>query len=81
MRIYKERRLYFASSCEQCGKRFQSFKRAKIKGGLCRNCRMFKKYWAIEAGQEVLFETEVKPFGMYQVPGSITNLRQIKVKL
>lgn len=42
MRIYKERRLYFASSCETCGKRFQSFKRAKIKHGLCRKCRSHK---------------------------------------
>lgn len=38
-RTYKERRLYFSQGCECCGKRFQSFKRARIKNGLCRKCR------------------------------------------
>lgn len=51
MRIYKERRLYFASSCEGCGNRYQSFKRAKIKHGLCRKCRSKR----VEPGQDGLF--------------------------
>lgn len=38
-RQYKERRLYFSDNCEKCGNPFQSFKRAKIKHGLCRKCR------------------------------------------
>lgn len=38
-RVYKERRLYFAENCEKCGNQFQSFKRSKIKHGLCRKCR------------------------------------------
>lgn len=38
-RSYKERRLYFSQGCERCGRRFQSFKRARIKNGLCRKCR------------------------------------------
>lgn len=38
-RIYKERRLYFSQACERCGKRYQSFKRKRIKEGLCRKCR------------------------------------------
>lgn len=39
MKIYKERRIYFAEECIKCGNSFQSFKRAKIKRGLCRKCR------------------------------------------
>jgi len=38
-REYKERRLYFNNDCDKCGKIFQSFKRSRVKGGLCRNCR------------------------------------------
>jgi protein-arginine kinase activator protein McsA len=36
---YKERRIYFAGSCGKCGKSFQSFKRSRIKKGLCSSCR------------------------------------------
>lgn len=38
-RIYKERRLYFSQACDRCGRRYQSFKRKRIKEGLCRKCR------------------------------------------
>lgn len=35
---YKERRIYFSQKCEKCGKPYQSFKKSKIKKGLCRKC-------------------------------------------
>lgn len=38
-RQYKERRLYFSEECEKCGKPYQSFKRSRVKHGLCRKCR------------------------------------------
>ena len=38
-KVYKERRLYYGDSCSQCGHKFISFKRSKIKKGLCRKCR------------------------------------------
>lgn len=38
-RVYKERRIYFSANCEKCGHPFQSFKRSKVKHGLCRTCR------------------------------------------
>lgn len=39
---YKERRIYFSKNCEICGRPFQSFKRSKIKTGLCSKHRKFK---------------------------------------
>jgi NAD-dependent SIR2 family protein deacetylase len=36
---YKERRIYFHQSCTNCGSKYQSFKRRRIKAGLCRKCR------------------------------------------
>lgn len=40
-RIYKERRLYFSETCVKCGKPFKSFKRARVKNGVCKRktCR------------------------------------------
>lgn len=54
-RSYKERRLYFSQGCERCGRRFQSFKRAKIKNGLCRKCRK------VNPDQKSLFNDMVNP--------------------
>ncbi len=52
MREYIERRLYFSGRCEKCGNGFQSFKRSRIKHGLCRKCR---KNW-VDPNQTSLFE-------------------------
>lgn len=40
-REYKERRLYYSETCAKCGKPFKSFKRSRIKGGVCKrySCR------------------------------------------
>lgn len=40
-RQYVERRLYFNGNCTLCGQPFQSFKRSRIKAGVCRRkkCR------------------------------------------
>lgn len=50
-RQYKERRIYFAGECTGCGNSFQSFKRSRIKTGLCRACRKS----AVPKGQDSLF--------------------------
>lgn len=51
-RVYKERRLYFSENCGNCGKPYQSFKRSKIKHGLCRKCRKS----AVDPNQAPLFD-------------------------
>ena len=50
-RQYKERRLYFSGECAGCGHSFQSFKRSKIKAGLCRKCLRLQP----PKGQDSLF--------------------------
>ena len=58
-RIYKERRIYFSANCEKCGNSFQSFKRSKVKHGLCRNCRKVE----VDKNQVSLFPPiEVKDY-------------------
>ena len=59
MRVYKERRLYFSEKCENCGKGFQSFKRSKVKGGLCRKCRKNQP----DPNQQPLFTGQGEPPG------------------
>lgn len=41
-KTYKERHIYFGSKCSGCGGKFQSFKRSRIKTGLCKKCRRNK---------------------------------------
>lgn len=70
---YKERRIYFAVQCTNCEHPFQSFKRSRIKAGLCKKCRKLVP----PKGQDSLFSVEDPklvevnfkgiPFGFYQI--------------
>jgi hypothetical protein len=74
-RIYKERRLYFSQGCERCGRRYQSFKRKRIKQGLCRKCRkvntdqtsLFDVNVAVDGAiKQAVIECTVSPTGKHE---------------
>jgi hypothetical protein len=74
---YKERRIYFAGQCTNCEHPFQSFKRSRIKAGLCKKCRKLvppkgqDSLFGAVAGVKELGKVHVGfkaiPFGLYQI--------------
>lgn len=62
-RNYVERRLYYSETCIKCGKPFKSFKRSRVKGGVCRrqSCR-----YSVSENQQPLFDDVSVGVGVVQ---------------
>lgn len=69
---YKERRIYFAGQCTNCEHPFQSFKRSRIKAGLCKKCRKLIP----PKGQDSLFmgESQFESSGAGEVQNRVDSI-------
>mgnify|MGYP001562951328 CR=1 FL=1 len=77
-RKYIERRLYYSETCTKCGKPFKSFKRSRIKGGVCK--RKTCRYGAPD-NQVRMFVDEASPVGDRQATILMKGNKVMGVKI